>query len=795
MAQYNIKSTTLPPCYPCVCHVTGAKATVANCSYLELVSVPSFLPNTIDTLLLDNNNISTLPSKAFSKFEKLDRLDISNNSISEVMADSFKGLTHLRSLRMQGNRVRFPEKAISILLNLEELSVDGDTNMTFGEPFRNLSKLTNLTISGHLGNVTNETFTYISNLKLLDVSKCNLENIASGAFLPLKYLEELDISHNNQLNYSNFESATYGLINSSIHVLKASGIVQSWSFCNILMKRHTQYLKKTKLQELYFDYNRLEYYESGALSHFPETLWLISARFNKFSNGPHILEFLQLKNVTHLYFGNDGRGAFPYMPNFEQSPMNAQCGAPDGGDFRYTLDHDVKIPSTHMMILPANLQELHIICEPLHFDVPRVRFTHNKLTVLNLNCNLLERWIGPVEGLENLEKLDLSDNFANYISTFFFSSFSRLKVLNLSSNFIGNMMGKGNQSLIFDNLTSLEVLDLSLNEIHSLPEDIFRGLTSLKTLRLSHNTLYLDMPLRVNHMKNLELIDLTDNQIRWLSATLRQDLDTLAQTNNLTVNLLQNPLSCTCKDLEFLHWIKTSPVGFIHVFNYTCAFANKTFSPVGKFQDTYYMLERQCANHMGLILGCIFAIIVIFLIIGAAMTYRYRWNLRYWYYAARLKYKREPLIDDEGDPFKFDAFISHADEDEGFVVNEMLKRVETVDELRLNIHCRDFIPGREIISNIMSAIQRSKKTVVVLSKHFLESYWCKYELQMANLESIKTGRDVLIIIMYEDISTRQIPKEVLFHLKTESYITYPHGGTEDQIDLFWRRFVDAVQNN
>ncbi|XP_041350866.1 toll-like receptor 4 [Gigantopelta aegis] len=811
----NKLSTTSQPNLTC-----SVIKSVANCSNRGLPDVPTTLPATITVLLMDHNKVKNLTSKNFARFENLTHLDISHNIIKQVADDSFGGLTHLQCLHMEGNRVQCADKALSVLHSLEELCLDGSSNMTFGEHFQNLTKLTSLSLSGHEGecklyNIYNNTFEYVPHLKLLNLTYCDLRNIEAGAFVPLRRIEVLDISDNYYMYFRNFQNVTYGLINSSIQILKANSIVKPWSVCNILYKEHLQHLKNTGLQKLFIDHNRLEVFGTGTLLTFPESLWYISARSNLFTFGPYVYELKQMTNVTHLYLGQNLLQSLPYFPHIRHKTQKniVLCDTDSDSICQYrnrykSIYNQEPIaipppspssqnskPKPMWLIVPPNLQVLALPCEKVSFNIGWTKVTANNITTIDISCNWFSQWTGPVEGLEKLEILDLSHNTAQYVSRHFFSSFPQLKKLNISSNNVGFVTRMRNDSLIFDNLTSLEVLDMSFNDIHSLPDNIFQDLVSVKTINLSFNSLYLDLPLRVAHMKNLQLLDLSNNQIRWFSDVLMQDLDTLAASHNVTVHMIYNPISCTCSNLDFLNWMKSSRVLFTKVHNYTCAFEDKTFSPMGQFEDTVNRLQKECSTHLGLVLGCVFVIVIVLVIISGAMAYRYRWNMRYWYYAARLRLKSELLVDEEGESFTFYAFVSHADEDEDFVVDEMRNRLETEESgINLNIHHRDFIPGQDIASNILSAIQRSRKTVVVLSRYFLESYWCMYELQMANMESIKTGRDVLIIIMYEDISTRKIPKEVLYHLKTDSYITYPRYRDEDQVDLFWRRLIAAIKN-
>ncbi|KAK7500881.1 hypothetical protein BaRGS_00007761 [Batillaria attramentaria] len=171
----------------------------------------------------------------------------------------------------------------------------------------------------------------------------------------------------------------------------------------------------------------------------------------------------------------------------------------------------------------------------------------------------------------------------------------------------------------------------------------------------------------------------------------------------------------------------------------------------------------------------------------------FRWKLRYLYYASRLKYRRQH---NEEDSFEFDAFVSYASEDNDFVHGELVERLEERAGLRLNVHNRDWIPGRPIPSNIVAAVQSSRRTLVVLTRHLLESDWCQYEMQMATMEAAHSGRDVLLFLLYEDVPSHELPRQVLYNLQASTYILYPSHDHADSrlVDSFWQRLAQAIRD-
>ncbi|XP_048255347.1 toll-like receptor 4 [Haliotis rufescens] len=122
--------------------------------------------------------------------------------------------------------------------------------------------------------------------------------------------------------------------------------------------------------------------------------------------------------------------------------------------------------------------------------------------------------------------------------------------------------------------------------------------------------------------------------------------------------------------------------------------------------------------------------------------------------------------------FEFDAFISYADEDRGFVVREMREILEDQENFSLCIHHRDFLPREAIAANILKAISSSRKTVVILTRNFLKSYWCRYEMEMAKMESIYTGRNTLLIVVMEDIPVKDLPVDIVEVMRRDSYVEF-----------------------
>ncbi|XP_052094202.1 uncharacterized protein LOC127730112 isoform X2 [Mytilus californianus] len=115
--------------------------------------------------------------------------------------------------------------------------------------------------------------------------------------------------------------------------------------------------------------------------------------------------------------------------------------------------------------------------------------------------------------------------------------------------------------------------------------------------------------------------------------------------------------------------------------------------------------------------------------------------------------------------FEFDFFVSHSHKDEDWVTNILLRHLESqFDEQDVAfkgcIADRDFIPGISILDNIIGAIKRSNKVILILTDHFVSSSWCQYEADRAVFKSLNLdSKDIncVIPIVLEDCS---IPEKI-----------------------------------
>ncbi|MEQ2178597.1 hypothetical protein GOODEAATRI_015691 [Goodea atripinnis] len=155
----------------------------------------------------------------------------------------------------------------------------------------------------------------------------------------------------------------------------------------------------------------------------------------------------------------------------------------------------------------------------------------------------------------------------------------------------------------------------------------------------------------------------------------------------------------------------------------------------------------------------------------------------------------------------FDAFVSYSERDAGWVENFLVPELEEPREdgstspgssrpLSLCLHKRDFLPGHWIMDNIMSAIEHSRHTVFILSENFLQSDWCRYELDFSHFWLFDAGGDAAILILLEPLPKDNIPKRFCKLRKLMSSTTYLEWPQEEERrPEFWRSLRNALRGD
>lgn len=130
-----------------------------------------------------------------------------------------------------------------------------------------------------------------------------------------------------------------------------------------------------------------------------------------------------------------------------------------------------------------------------------------------------------------------------------------------------------------------------------------------------------------------------------------------------------------------------------------------------------------------------------------------------------------PLSNVSGDlpptDFQHDVFISFSSLDYHWVRDHL---APVLDRKRINycIHSRDFVVGKAIMENIADSVYNSRKVLAIISKNFMDSRFCREELEMALYRCTEMADSSLILIRVDNVDHKRLPKT----LRRRTFIDY-----------------------
>ena len=803
-------------------------------------------PPSLQSLDLSINCLHNFTASAFDGLKDLRFLNLFNNSLllpKSVHPDGmFKDLSNMKELNIQMNSDRRsygmnPEfmskysEQFSALCRLEILRGDALFFPIFDPAFSQLTHLRILDLSGKTGicsitQLNSSAFQYMTNLKEVNVSECNLQTVHKGTFSSITNLTILDISFNDELTMKVLPNISHDLQFTSAKVLNASKVHCTFGKGTMVYKKDLEYMANTSLEILRLGSNRINAVEFGAVRMFPRTLRDLYADDNKLTFGIYLLDLSSIHNVTFADISRQHDSHPPIDPstrpftcmddkggqrhrrsvkdttnNFvsnRRKDIDAEELKTKGASVKMNSDRAIKgLPKPiYKIYIPDTVKIVNLShSEVLYHPIPMFAVGDNMLQYLDMSSNFLYSFDGPIIGLNKLKMLNLSEVFCSDIKPYFFRYLTSVEHLTLKGNYLGPCFGKDTNGDIFKWLNNLVELDISRNRISKLSDSFLHGLQNLRILRVNGNFIS-EWNVRLNHMTNLSYLDLSEIYMTSLSANLMNDIDAISKgqpkEQKVKLNFDSNKFSCTCNTLDQIQWFIGKKDQIMKFNNQNCYFSNNSNIKFEVLEDTFLRLKAECRSYLGLIVGTSVVIILVLSLLAVALLYRYRWKLRYLYYMTRNRHRGYRSISTNDDQFLYDVFVSFAEEDKEFVHTEMIQKLETEFHFRLCLHSRDFTPGVAIEANITNAINGSRKTLVVMTRHYLASYWCMFEFNMARMESLyaRNGDEVLFMLFYEHMPLKSLPYTVLELVNSQSFIEYPNH-PEGNI-VFWNNIKETI---
>lgn len=744
-----------------------------------------------------SQNLREVPAAA-SKL--ITELDLSLNALETIVKDDFLSYAALRALFLNNNRIKtIHEDAFYPLIHLEKLDLSSNQLETLSSGwFQNLTTLHHLNLLGNKYSTLGQgnLFLPLRSLKTLHFGGSFLQSVSKRDFSGLFDLEELVFGGNHLQVYNRGSLRQIGPIS---HVtLSLNGVFQRGLAVvqTILLDVHpnttvtftdTQFNKSLQMFPLHVAIERgatgLSFKNvnmsvsacvqlMNILSGSDLTFFAIEDS-QIFKNEEEVfLHHINLNSLDVIVFKNIDIQSFYSFPalNFLNSMMKLVRRASMINTMLFAIPCKSIIHFTNLEVLDisdniiGDLTLMEMMCygkEDVLLNLHTLNISRNRLS--SINSKLFTR-------LEKLENLDMSRNsFDSMPSTCFWPA--SLKFLNLSSTSLPEVRSCLPQSL--------QILDLSRNKL-----TVFNiELPLLKELYISGNKLG-NLP--DGHLYvNLAVLSIQDNNLAKFSSKNLHDYQSLS-----VLEAAGNPYVCSCDFVGFVtnDLMNHKTVVRHDLKSYIC---DSPDAVRGERVSDVKLSMFECHTVLSMSLLCLGILLLCVLIAGLCYKFSVVWYMKMTW--AWLKAKRKPKL--KKGVLQYDAFVSYSEMDSGWVEAHLIPALEQSEPpLRLCLHKRDFVPGGWIVDNIMDAIEKSHRTLFVLSQNFVRSEWCKYELDYTHFRLFDQNDDAVVLILLEPIDKNNIPKKFIRLRKvmnSRTYLEWPND--EDQIPAFWQSLRTAIE--
>ncbi|XP_039629799.1 toll-like receptor 13 [Polypterus senegalus] len=755
-------------------------------------------------IYVGGNNFSDFSTEKISNSSlNVQVLDLSYNPFRffNITSGIFPNLVVL-DLSYSGskNGFQWEVKNTSFVSGVKRLFLNG-THVSYPQMQSILRSFSNILEELYLNKLQSQTMQDYLNITCLVLPKLRVLSLQNNKFISLQkkqleycmQLEEIDLSKNKLQNMSKmlFQGLNrLGFLNISYNNLTA-------------VPNATQNI--TSLQTFDLSYNMIKHLEKYDFMNLTNLRYL-----NLAGNVITLITGSLFSNLFNLQVLKLGSNLILSI----QGPLSPSLGKLEVLELRVNKLSSIK-NSTFLYL--NSLKELNLIDNQISSLEEGSFLGLQRLKALLLGSNKLTRdtftKTDVFTGVTGLNELQIFDNYLSYENTDKLSHppFLSLKLLNfLTINSQGHNgllhfpcnllegltslkeLHAGNLNInelhpdTFSYTPMLSFLDLSKNVLSTIDSRVFRMVSGLTEFILSQSRLEsLDFLIRANLTK-LKVLRGKRNELNTINESLIHSLPLLKY-----LDLQQNPFTCDCDNAWFINWSFSNPQTQVIYFNkFRCG-----YPPNLKDMMLESMRTDSCVIDINLICFISSTTLVTVTLVVSFIYHFLRWHLIYGYYLilAFLYDKKHRFQNKEKKIcYEYDAFISYNTKDEPWVVRELVPHLEDTQGWKLCLHHRDFEPGKPIIDNIVESIYKSRKTICIISRNYLESEWCSREIQLASFRLFDEKKDILILVFLEDIPTSRLSPYYRMRkmVKKKTYLKWPEN--DNGARVFWHKLNVAL---
>uniref|UniRef100_A0A336MDU2 CSON010438 protein n=1 Tax=Culicoides sonorensis TaxID=179676 RepID=A0A336MDU2_CULSO len=398
----------------------------------------------------------------------------------------------------------------------------------------------------------------------------------------------------------------------------------------------------------------------------------------------------------------------------------------------------------------------------------RVPLSEFGLTTLGeFTCHTHKCNVYTTHRIEDLENLNIVYNCSN-IETMELKTIVWLIEQNMIKNIRGNYFPIVH--FLFDDIS----------EIRSFPLiSYFKFRNNQKVHISASNSRFKEMgPEIIPFNESLVELNLENNLIQEI------DVDVLHKfaVMGTKLKLSGNPIICDCSKLKLYQKILCIQYFILDFDKMTCS-DGTSFDP-----------NRDLCISLWTVLSYIALAILLLVTIVLGFYLKYTLEVKVYVYSRGWfpKYFRP---ESDTAVYNYDAFLSFAEEDGKFVL-QILKLLEEDQNppFKVCYHHRDWKIGEQIDSQIIESVEESRKTIIVLSRHFLASHWANMEFTTAHYKMLEEKSPKILLILHGDIETANLRPELKSYIKTTTYLKSDDKWFEKKL-LYALRRPQAVKTN
>ncbi|KAM6220873.1 toll-like receptor 6 [Rhynchocyon petersi] len=750
-----------------IIQLSGEHEFAVDMSRRRLTWVPKDIPPKTKTLDLSHNYISELENSDISFLTGLKVLILSHNRIQQLDFSAFQFNWDLEYLDLSHNQLRKLSCHPVMSLKHLDLSFNDFDSLPVCKEFGNLTQLDFLGLSA----------TRLQQLDLLPIGHLHLSGILldlEGYSAKGNEIESLQMPITKKLQLvfppnSLFSVQVIIRVN-TLEFLELANIKLNDMNCDIFIKFLTELTRGPTLLNF-------------ALKHV-ETTWKCLVNIFQFL-WPKPVEYLNIYNLTIV--GEIRKENSTYstttLKALKIEDVTNRVFLFSQNEL-YTVFSEMNV----MMLTISNTPFIHMLCPQTPSTFKFLNFTHNVFTdSVFENCSTLvrlETLILQKNGLKDLFKVGLMTKHMPSLETLDLSwnslEFNRhegncvwvesIVVLNLSSNMLTDS--------VFRCLPPrVKVLNLQDNKIKSIPEQI-RKLEALQELNVAFNSLT-DLP-ECGTFSSLSILLIDHNS---LSNPSTGFFSSCQKIRSLQAG--NNPFHCSCELREFIKSVGQLSSDEVKDWpaSYQCAYPD---SYEGTTLKDFHMPPLSCNTTLLIVTIGVTLLVLAVTVTSLCIYLDLPWYLRMICQWTRTRHRARNIpLEELQRNLQFHAFVSYSEHDSVWVKRELLPNLEK-EGIKICLHERNFLAGKSIIENIISCIEKSYKSIFVLSPNFVQSEWCHYELYFAHHKLFLKGSDNLILILLEPISQNSIPSK--YHklkalMAQRTYLEWPT--EKGKRGLFW----------